>query len=745
MRVAPFGVKTTLWAPVLFVAALGVGSALYSQVPTPSAAPAAGDRAALASDLRKRLDDLAAADRRLPRETFDPAAVIEQAGRDPAQLEAWVRRRTAWMPYRGALRGAAGVLMDRVGNSLDRSLLLAELLRSAGFNVRLARGELTEEQARQLLAAPPAADPATGEANAPPAESADARRRTVQQAEELEKLLGAAAAAQQDAQAHALAAAQEHWWVQRKSADGWVDADPTLPNAGAGAARPAPAETYPFDGRDGTIALPPQFVHEVGVKIVIEVWDGGKLSDHTALAATLRPAELLGQRVVLRHSPLNVPAVAVGADEKAMKAALLAEREWLPVLAFGPRHVAHKSFTDAGELNEKPNLDPASKLAKATGGLFGGLGGGLGGGDDAPEAKKTVLTAEWLEYEVRTPGRPKQVIRREIFDHLGPAARAAARANAGAPTIDDARRLERALVLAGTTESHLVPCHPSREFQLHLLAQELLDRKDVWLRVANESDANRRAALAGAVDPSGPLQFLGVARQTLSPSAGKTYPDVVNILNYRTHLRPTPQGPFVAHQTVDVVTNGVGVAPHLAQEAFALRLRQGVADTAAEDLVLGGDPAAQNTSRLLEAARSQGIGLVVLRDAGAGVKDLAVSPDVQARIAHDLGRGYAVVLPTKPVAFAGANHVGWWRVDPKTGETIGVMDSGFHAGTVEKGVLEDTQIGKTVIRYRPGRVSSFWNQTPQQISRQAGYGEQFNPFMDLVVQLQSDLLKLGML
>lgn len=742
MRVVLSKVRSTLWVRVLFAATVGAASALHSQLPR---SLAAGERASLAAGLQERLDNLAKAERQLPHDTFDTASVIEQAGRDPARLEAWVRQRTAWVPYQGALRGARGVLMDRVGNSLDRSLLLAELLRSAGFTVRLARGELTEIQATQLIASAGAADPGAVEAASPPSADGDRRGRALEQADRLETLLGAAAGVRGDAPALALAAAREHWWVQRQTADGWVDADPTF---GEGrAAGSAPVETFPFDGRDGTISLPSQFVHEVGIKVVIEVWNGGKLADHTVLEAGLRPAELLGQRVVLRHFPLNSPGIAVGADEKAMKTALLAEREWLPVLAFGPRHVAHKSFTDAGKLNESPNLDPASKLAKATGGLFGGLGGGLGGGGDAPEVKTSILTAEWLDYEVRTPGRPPQTIRREVFDHLGPAARAAAvNADVGEPQIDDAKRLERALVLAGTTESHLVPCHPSREFQLHLLAQELLDRKNLWLRMAAEPDPARRAALAGGIDPSGPIHFLGIARQTLNPSVGQTFPDVVNILNYRTHLRPLPQGSFVAHQTIDVVTNGVGVAPHLARQAFRLRLRQGVADTVAEDLVLGGDPDALNTSRLLEQARAQGIGLAVLRDPASNtLAEVSLSPDVRARISQDLGRGFVVVLPEKPVSFAGANHIGWWRVDPITGQTIGVMDSGFHAATVEKGVLEDTQISRTVVRFRPGRTSSFWNRHPSQIAQEAGFKGNFNEVVSLICDLQADLLKLGML
>jgi hypothetical protein len=41
--------------------------------------------------------------------------------------------------------------MDRQGNSLDRALLLARLLEIAGHPVRLAHGQLTEEEAAAVL------------------------------------------------------------------------------------------------------------------------------------------------------------------------------------------------------------------------------------------------------------------------------------------------------------------------------------------------------------------------------------------------------------------------------------------------------------------------------------------------------------------------------------------------------------------------------------------------------------------
>ena len=90
------------------------------------------------------------ADRDGPRDNFDLPLVARQLGPDAGKLFEWVRDRTVWVPYRGSLRGEMGVLMDRMGNSLDRALLLAALLKASGHTARLAHAELTAEAARAL-------------------------------------------------------------------------------------------------------------------------------------------------------------------------------------------------------------------------------------------------------------------------------------------------------------------------------------------------------------------------------------------------------------------------------------------------------------------------------------------------------------------------------------------------------------------------------------------------------------------
>src|SRR5882724_1271009 len=86
----------------------------------------------------------------LPRDSFDPQAAIDQAGREPQKLFDWVRGNTSWAAYEGQLRGAAGVLMDRTGNSLDRALLLADLLGRCGYKTRLGHARLSMTQAAEL-------------------------------------------------------------------------------------------------------------------------------------------------------------------------------------------------------------------------------------------------------------------------------------------------------------------------------------------------------------------------------------------------------------------------------------------------------------------------------------------------------------------------------------------------------------------------------------------------------------------
>ncbi len=67
---------------------------------------------------------------------FSPAAVVMQVGTDPEALAAFVRDKIAYEPYRGVVRGPAGVLAAASGGDWDRAELLRALLASAGHGGR---------------------------------------------------------------------------------------------------------------------------------------------------------------------------------------------------------------------------------------------------------------------------------------------------------------------------------------------------------------------------------------------------------------------------------------------------------------------------------------------------------------------------------------------------------------------------------------------------------------------------------
>ncbi len=76
------------------------------------------DMASLQGDALERLASLAA-------EGWDPLALTDSLDYDPDAAFAFVRDGIAFDPYRGLLRGPAGTLAARAGNSLDRAVLLA--------------------------------------------------------------------------------------------------------------------------------------------------------------------------------------------------------------------------------------------------------------------------------------------------------------------------------------------------------------------------------------------------------------------------------------------------------------------------------------------------------------------------------------------------------------------------------------------------------------------------------------------
>jgi hypothetical protein len=145
---------------------------------------------------------------------------------------------------------------------------------------------------------------------------------------------------------------------------------------------------------------------------------------------------------------------------------------------------------------------------------------------------------------------------------------------------------------------------------------------------------------------------------------------------------------------IDIASNATGARRAANRSAFETRIRQGVADTVAEMAVLGSElHNSENTASIfarLAAENSRGL-LIAARDRDAA-QTLPWPEDEIARVTADVEAGYITLVPRKAVLLDGEPRVGWWRVNPDSGETIGVMDTGFHQDSGEYTIQKDRSV-----------------------------------------------------
>lgn len=669
---------------------------------------------------------LEAAEKSIPRDTFDPRAIVDKVGSNPDDLLKWVRDNTYWIPYRGALRGPAGVLMDRLGNSLDRSLLLAELLRSAGHQVRLARGVMPGESTRELLDQMPALPRVPTNKSVSP--SADFTRRDfdaygeqfqldadrlfqelvrthslyMRMKDEMSRRIAiqtpfltkavAAPASGGDVQSSALRALSDHWWVQRREGEQWVNLDPLLSGARSGVAPIPAAETIPYDKPSGTLPLTGEYAHEVRVRVIVEQWKGGRLTENVALDHSFLPAELAGQTIVFQNIPLHwqLGTEFLRGDDpvEEFKDRILAQTEWLPHLVIGGRSISQSGVSENGELILEPDMGSEPQAPRSAADTLAGFDA-FGGGEEAPQ-RDGYFTAEWIEYEIRVPGQEPRRIRREVFDMLP----AGSRKNQaiGDPVPNQARRLNRGLNLIGSVQILPMASRLSREFvATQTILESLANRKIVPALHAKLNGGD----VEGTVDQirqymptSERLYELGLARFEWSEVTNDVHLSSPNILSYRRTLLQDAQGQLVEKQGFDIVANLVGVSAKAKMSPHDTRVSQGVADTNAEAMLMGGSTV--NAGSIMSGdARSDS--WVTMRKPGDVASSSGDWPaDVRARISEALDAGYIVVAPRLAGNSGAVEPKAWWQIDPKTGETLGIGPQGWGTATTEKVITTAT-------------------------------------------------------
>lgn len=593
-----------------------------------SAADTSGD------DLKKAFAnrDLAAVEKTVSAVKMDPTAVFvrEKAkqfkgvGRRDA-IFAFVRDEVRTEVYDGALRGARGTLLAMAGNPTDKALLLSDLLRGAGLKCRLAQADAPAALRKKIitamfdLKAKPIA--ALRKGITKPKQTADPANDP-----------------------RLLADLKTHVWVQVRDGNRWIDLDPSLRGHAPGTVAVASAKTMN--------ALPRPMFHELTVRLsLLLVKPDGSHQRQVVLERRIPTSELAGVPLALTH--------------KSEGAAVR------PGLLWGRKQAKGKPFDLSGPVaggrgpGGFPDIFGRTKPRK---------------GETKRDEK---LVAEILEIHTTTPGstgggRP---LKRFLLDWRTNRPKSA--------SLDGlSHTVVGIIVLPGTVSRAALN-------RSAFMATSGYREKAPRMRQVKQQLAAGQTAAAGRTYAKdiGPA-LLGGLPWTLQ-GAAETVACIADTsmarMNKDSCTRTYCHRPRVMLATLDIAANqlrfdlGINsqrtvVAPGApVQLGHAARAFASIAVLSAESQLVKLAPNGeyQCAETILTEAKKQNIPLRSLgpKDA-AKVDGLPIAPATRALIKDQLGRGWRVLVMSRPLAEGRPFKFAWYALDPAEGRLLACLPDG---------------------------------------------------------------------
>ncbi len=594
----------------------------------------------------------------------EPAHYAAALGKDPVKIFEFVRDQIGYEVYTGALRGPRGTLLGMAGNSIDRAALLAILLEQSGQKVRFARGTLPEARARALVMLMWAERPqrTPGDANKTPSPAVKAAWDTLVAGvqrdyalirDRLKKANVTAPPGSAPSLDSLVKEAQQHYWVQWLKDGVWMDLDPSFGDASPGLKYVPAVETVD--------SLPEGLFHHVEIRLRLEEYTGDKPTSRVILTHRAKAAELSGRDFVLSHQPENWKGPAASLAS-ALASAIEDTGRVKPVLVIGEQDWI------AGKDSFRPKPPTGAGI-----GSISDLLGGAGTRKPVP-----IATAETIEFDFIFPGGRKETVTRELFDLVGKARRIAGRTLSAEEVRNRTQAADAPQILNTIFDLFFTT---GRIDTGHVPAVVPADAVEPDAR-ADVRETLRRMSVAFMIVSDSLLRRIGRPETTVVTF----YPDsprlqimemskVANGTRLSLDLRRTNERSIAKGPHPEAIVNARILKGVLQGTLERVLMESGITDRGRGQ----GLQASVSTSALFERTMAEQVPLLLLpRDVD---QIQQAPPDALARLREQTAaRGIVALAPQRAVNIAGVQRLAWWRIDSRTGDTVGVTDDGLHQG-----------------------------------------------------------------
>lgn len=652
----------------------------------------------------------------IDRTQFDLDALGFELDGDPAKIIKFVTNQIAFEQYPGLLRGAQGTLMSRAGNALDQAILLHRLLVDAGYEAKILHGTLDEASGRTLLMqmfeqrsqplpisqnmdkvrklfADMADKIGMSETDSTPMFDAAFQPQAItttnyftyteSDSDLLKSLLEKAGVklGDPDTESRLIAEVQDYFWVEYRLGpiQRWQPVHPAFGKA----ALPAKLKVNETFAEER--AIPDTLRHLFRVEVSIERKVGDILESQIIVPAQeAAVADLIGKPYTFAITPDGIASADTITDPLEI---LAASNFFFPTLN-------GTLMKDAQAFDRFGNIAPPDVASSPFAGLFSGTSGKLSGAVDALSGldsgegtdgqQQFLLTAAYIDFMISMPGQTPKTIRRTLVDRIGAKNRAADkmaladRSNELTDLVQLTAKSTFMLAAGRYPDAHTF----DRQLEYYQSLRPLFDLvlKSDYQSITQNDISKAKLDRLKAYWP-GHFNLYPIFDQGAA---------IIGALNYRSEaslvIHRQEQQTTSTRVWIDIANNArraYTLVDDRIQPATATLLKTGVWETMTEGAVLTTDLADPlSTMAVFDEATRQKIDLRVLTpDDRADIDTLDLSEQARTNLRADLDAGNVVILPAKQPK--NIDLTGWWRIDPRTGQTLGLLENGMGTATVE--------------------------------------------------------------